>query len=257
MWTGCFQRNIIPEKKYVKSFVSAQLRANRQGLHAQHMTVRKSAESFQILQQQACRWAETLFERLTANVKDGAGEKGIKRRPRKRKWDIQRRESKGSDGGGGKWEGQKITGWKSEREPDKQQKMRGGNLRRTARRAALVSTSPALQAGGGEPVERSKTIKKRWIAIFPSTQGLLREEQKESERGGGGGGKEKPAYFSPAGLQASELQRRSPAEVDPETLPSTSSSDGLCELTYNRSFEMRLGSCLSCRASHQTCFFSL
>lgn len=54
-------------------------------------------------------------------------------------------------------------------------------MRRTARRAALVSTSPALQAGGGEPVERSKTIKKRWIAIFPSTQGLLREEQKERE----------------------------------------------------------------------------
>lgn len=128
-------------------------------------------------------------------------------------------------------------------------------MRRTARRAALVSTSPALQAGGGEPVERSETIKKRRIAIFPSTQGLLREEQKEREEEEEEG--KRNQHISPAGLQASELQRRSPAEVDPETLPSTSSSDGLCELTYNRSFEMRLGSCLSYRASHQTCFFSL
>lgn len=79
-------------------------------------------------------------------------------------------------------------------------------MRRTARRAALVSTSPALQAGGGEPVERSETIKKRRIAIFPSTQGLLREEQKESERGGGG--KEKPAYFSgwSSGLRATKTK---------------------------------------------------
>lgn len=128
-------------------------------------------------------------------------------------------------------------------------------MRRTARRAALVSTSPALQAGGGEPVERSETIKKRRIAIFPSTQGLLREEQKEREEEEEEG--KRNQHISPAGLQASELQRRSPAEVDPETLPSTSSSDGLCELTYNRSFEMRLGSRLSCRASHRTCFFSL
>lgn len=134
--------------------------------------------------------------------------KGNKETTKKKKVGYPEERIKGKWRRRAKWEGQKITGWKSEREPDKQQKMRGGNLRRTARRAALVSTSPALQAGGGEPVERSETIKKRWIAIFPSTQGLLREEQKESERGGGGGGKEKPAYFSgwSSGLRATKTK---------------------------------------------------
>lgn len=134
--------------------------------------------------------------------------KGNKETTKKKKVGYPEERIKGKWRRRAKWEGQKITGWKSEREPDKQQKMRGGNLRRTARRAALVSTSPALQAGGGEPVERSETIKKRRIAIFPSTQGLLREEQKESERGGGGGGKEKPAYFSgwSSGLRATKTK---------------------------------------------------
>ena len=93
-----------------------------------------------ILQQQACRWAETLFERLTANVKDGAGEKGINRAQRKRKWDIQKTVSKGSDGGGENERDRKSQGERA-REPDKKQKMRGGNLRRTGRERAKTSST--------------------------------------------------------------------------------------------------------------------
>lgn len=50
------------------------------------------------------------------------------------------------------------------------------------KRAGLVSSSSALQARESKQIKRNETIKKRWIAVFPSTHGLLRKKREREKK---------------------------------------------------------------------------
>lgn len=49
------------------------------------------------------------------------------------------------------------------------------------KRAGLVSSSSALQARESKQIKRNETIKKRWIAVFPSTHRLLRNKRERKK----------------------------------------------------------------------------
>lgn len=87
------------------------------------------------------------------------------------------------------------------------------------KRAGLVSSSLALQARESKQIKRNETIKKRWIAVFPSTHGLLKKKREREKRCHPQRGRGKQQIPFP-GL----LPTKAKVANDPGTLPLTFSS---------------------------------